>query len=128
MLCNYQLPGGFNDKKPNLKNLSFTIDQEKFARYTSSKQNNVNTGTLMKSYQDTLINLTALQSRDLPKFYYDDYKEWSFINGNYQLYIYIIYYFPIAYRTTPVETSLNYMDQQSHIKIPVSIKCNTKQN
>lgn len=40
----------------------------------------------------------------------------------------MIYYFPIAYRTTPVETSLNYMDQQSHIKIPVSIKCNTKQN
>lgn len=61
--------------------MSFTIDQEKFARYTSSKQNNVETGSLMKSYQDTLINLTALQSNDLPKFYYDDYIKWSFING-----------------------------------------------
>jgi hypothetical protein len=76
------LPGGIaSDKMPNLKTISFTIDQEKFARYTSSKQNNVSSGSLMKSYQDTLINLTAIKSRDLPKFYYDDYKEWSFING-----------------------------------------------
>jgi hypothetical protein len=30
-----------------------------------------------------------------------------------------------AYRTTPVETSLNYIDQQSNIKIPVSNKMTT---
>ena len=82
----FQLPGGFDsDKNPNLKTLYFTIDQEKFARYTSSKQNTVETGSLMKSYQDTLINLTALQSTDLPKFIYDDYVRWSFINGSFRL-------------------------------------------
>ena len=76
------MPGGkTGHDELNLKTMSFTIDQEKFSRYTSSKQYTVESGSLMKSYQDTLINLTAVQSRDLPKFYYDDYKNWSFING-----------------------------------------------
>lgn len=77
------MPGDITSEgESNLKTMSFTIDQEKFARYTSSKLYTVESGSLMKSYQDTLINLTAVQSRDLPKFYYDDYKNWSFINGN----------------------------------------------
>ena len=71
------MPGGKNsDGEANLKTMSFTIEQEKFVRYTSSKQYTVESGSLMISYQDTLINLTAVQSRD-----YDDYKNWSFING-----------------------------------------------
>ena len=64
------MPGGKNsDVEANLKTMSFTIDQGKFVRYTSSKRNTIESGSLMKSYQDTLINLTAVQSRDLPKFY-----------------------------------------------------------
>ena len=59
----------------------FSIDQERFGRYMSSKQNNVKSGSLMKSYEDTLINLSALQTRDLPKFFYEDYIDWNFING-----------------------------------------------
>ena len=43
----------------------------------------------MKSYHDTLINLTALQSTDLPKFEFEDYAKWSFINGS-LIIIYII--------------------------------------
>lgn len=33
-----------------------------------------------------------------------------------------MYFMFIAFRTTPIETSLNYIDQQPHIKIPVNIK------
>ena len=90
MVTIFQLPGGLdNQGNLNLKTLNFTIDQEKFARYKSSKQSNVETGSLMKSYHDTLINLTALQSTDLPKFEFEDYAKWSFINGS-LIIIYII--------------------------------------
>ena len=90
MVTIFQLPGGLdNHGNLNLKTLNFTIDQEKIARYKSSKQSNVETGSLMKSYHDTLINLTALQSTDLPKFEFEDYAKWSFINGS-LIIIYII--------------------------------------
>ena len=77
-----QLPGGLTqDGKINLKNIGFFIDQEKFARYSSSKQNSVQTESLMKLYFDTLVNLTSIHSRDLPNFPYHSYKSWAFING-----------------------------------------------
>ena len=79
----FELPGGIVNGKPNLNTIGFYIDQEKFGRYTSSKQNTVETGCLMKLYQETLTNINALQSsRDLPPFFYDQYQNWNFINGN----------------------------------------------
>ena len=85
--------------------MGFFIDQERFARYASSKQNSIETESLMKTYFDTLVNLTSIHSRDLPNFSYTSYKDWAFIN---------------AFRTTPIETSLNYIEQQPDIKLPVS--------
>ena len=99
----FELPGGDN----NLIDIDFFIDQERFGRYRSAKQNIVETGCLMKHYRETLSNINALQSsRDLPPFYYKDYTKWNFIN---------------AFRTTPVESNLNYIEQLPNIKLPVCI-------
>ena len=79
--------------------MHFSIDQERFGRYLSSKQNTVESGSLMKSYEDTLINLSAIQKRDLPKFFYQDYIDWNFINGknniHFKYFFLIIKYFSI---------------------------------
>ena len=81
----------------------------------------------MKHYKETLSNINALQSsRDLPPFYYKDYIKWNFINGIYItiIFVYCLLYltFLIAFRTTPVETSLNYIEQLPNIKLPVCLK------
>jgi hypothetical protein len=85
----FELPGG----EDNLIDMDFYIDQERFGRYRSSKQTTVETGSLMRHYRETLVNINALQSsKDLPPFYYTDYKNWNFINGIYiyKQYLHII--------------------------------------
>ena len=77
----------------------------RFGRYRSTKQISVETGSLMRHYRETLTNISAIQNnRDLPPFCYSDYKTWNFIN---------------AFRTTPVECALNYIEDTPNIKIPV---------
>ena len=115
----FEIPGG----EDNLIDLDFYIDQERFGRYRSSKQTTVETGSLMRHYRETLVNINALQSSNtIPPFYFDDYKKWNFINGIYMFINIknILKLINLAFRTTPVETSLNYIDQIPHIKIPVS--------
>ena len=59
----------------------FTIDGQSFLRYKSAKQINVNTGSLMKDYANTLNNLFSFHNNELPNITYDDWSSWAHING-----------------------------------------------
>ena len=59
----------------------FTIDSQPFLRYKSAKQVNVNTGSLMKDYSNTLNNLFSFHNTELPNITYENWKSWAHING-----------------------------------------------
>ena len=68
-----------NDK--NLISTNFVIDSQNFLRYKSAKQVNIQTGSLMKDYINTLNNLFSLHSTELPNLPYTDWLNWAHING-----------------------------------------------
>ena len=60
----------------------FCIDSQPFLRYKSGKQINVETGSLMRDYKETLNNLFSFHTNDLPNITYDEWTSWAHINGN----------------------------------------------
>ena len=57
------------------------IDSQNFLRYKSAKQVNIETGSLMKNYINTLNNLFSLHSTELPNIPYEDWLNFAHING-----------------------------------------------
>ena len=117
----FELPGGVLDNGlPNLSTIGFYVDQEKFERFSSSKQQTVATGSLMYCYEQTLNNINAIHSpNELPPFYFHDYNTWCFINGIFVNKMKNLIQLTFsAFRTTALETSLNYIDQLPNIKLP----------
>ena len=76
------MPGGLTSKnEKNLISTNFIIDSQNFLRYKSSKQVNMNTGSFMKDYINTLTNLYSLHNSELPNLTYTDWLDWAHING-----------------------------------------------
>ena len=76
------MPGGLTStNEKNLISTNFIIDLQNFLRYKSSKQVNMNTGSFMKDYINTLNNLFSLHNSELPNLTYLDWLDWAHING-----------------------------------------------
>ena len=76
------MPGGLTSRnEKNLISTNFIIDSQNFLRYKSSKQVNMNTGSFMKDYINTLNNLFSLHNSELPNLIFTDWLDWAHING-----------------------------------------------
>lgn len=63
----YELPGGYihGTNEPNIISQHFTINQQNFGRYSSTRQVSYKTGQFQKLYNDSIKNLCSMHSTEV---------------------------------------------------------------
>ena len=99
------VPGGKNtlETGPRLENYAFTVDNVNWGNYRSAFQTSTTNGVFQRHYQESLNNLRNYYGDEIPKMYFNDYKDWMFVTW---------------VRTSVLPPNLNYFNMHT-VEFPV---------